>query len=60
MSSTDVDTRWFATTSRVCSNHHAAIAVSTAPLFGMPSFITTSKADTRSVVTNRSCRSPRR
>ena len=55
---TSVEMRWFGATSRSCSNQKALIAVSTRPLPGTGSSITTSKADKRSDATMRRRSSP--
>ena len=51
-------TRWLGATGDSSSSQKAVIAVSTRPLSGMGSAITTSKADMRSDATNRSRSSP--
>ena len=53
-----VEMRWLATTSRRCSNQNADIAVSTRPLSGIGSAMTTSNAEMRSDVTSSSRSSP--
>ena len=57
-SSGSTDTRWFGAMSANSSSQNAVIAVSTRPLSGMGSAITTSKADMRSEATNSNCPSP--
>ena len=50
-SARSVERRWPGTTSASWSNQNADMAVSTRPLCGMGSSITTSKAEMRSLVT---------
>ena len=50
-SARSVDTRWLPATSPSCSNQKADMAVSTRPLSGIGSAMTTSKAEMRSEVT---------
>ena len=57
-SARSVDRRWLPITSPSCSTQKAVMAVSTRPLWGMGSAITTSKAESRSEVTIRRLPSP--
>ena len=57
-SATSVEIRWLAQRSAKCSSQNCVMAVSTRPLCGMGSAITTSNADMRSEVTNSSRPSP--
>ena len=50
--------RWFGTTSASRSNQNSAMRFSTRPLSGMGSAMTTSKAESRSLVTISSLSSP--
>ncbi len=57
-SARSVEIRWLGATSASSSNQNADMAVSTRPLSGMGSFMTTSKAESRSDVTSSSRPSP--
>ena len=57
-SARSVEMRWLSTTSRICSNQNADMAVSTRPLSGIGSAMTTSNAEMRSEVTISSRPSP--
>ena len=52
------ETRWLGARSVISSNQNAVMAVSTRPLSGIGSAITTSKAEMRSDVTNSRLPSP--